>query len=698
MAQINRFSRRTPYEGSLYEMPIDLIARTLESTQKRYDQNKEIADTIQDFTIPSLAQDRERANALQRKYADEVDATVKEYSGNYAKASSKLKELTRKIKKDFNPGGEAAAISGNYTNYNTWLKDSQDLVEKGKVLGDDLNLANRYNMTNYKGIGEFDPVKGSYNVFNPETLSEYVDPDSIIQDAYKSFKPEKHKIGRTVFKDGLQVYEEQETEGITSARLDPSFSLALTSNPKYSSWLRQRLKYSGKDPNKATDYMQQYASQRAQDLSYMNSSDITKAERDPLFLLREKQRLKDASEAATQSGNVPFQWEPTSTVPYRKEAKIDPENWKTTAFGNEKIDAMKAGQDYANLTGNSIAGGLAFLGTKLLNTVMGSDYLSRGFVEAAGGPIGSAVAKHLRDARYDNLADKNLGQVKDDKKFLAKSNLDQGFINAIWDKKKQQYGTSFGTNYGKNPNWTDTFDKEVIREYTANQKNFSREQPIAITIDSPDARKDVLMSIAGRLADPGSVMVIPLGSSTPVSANMVNLTRSDLISDDGKLLTDDLQYVQPGPAYAGLGYQIHTKKGTFVIADQDINRHGFGQEMAGALNPLFFDGASISPQTMRIGTQMIRDPQTGQVYQQPARGFIQKSIEDDGNGGWAERLYAVAATNENGRLVPDYSRRIPTNMRELQTAYMPQFMTALGTGESLSSNSFHKFLNQFKER
>ena len=113
---INRYSKRTPYQGSLYELPVEFIAKTLENTQKRYDENKEIADTIQDFTIPSLAQDRQRANALQKQYSDAVDATVAEYSGNYAKASSKLKELTRKIKKDFNPGGEAAAISGNYTN------------------------------------------------------------------------------------------------------------------------------------------------------------------------------------------------------------------------------------------------------------------------------------------------------------------------------------------------------------------------------------------------------------------------------------------------------------------------------------------------------------------------------------------------------------------------------------------------------
>ena len=288
MAQINRYSRRTPYQGSLYELPIEFIAQTLDLTQKKFDTNRDIAESIQDFTIPSLPQDREVANQLQKQYSDQVDNLVKEYSGDYSKASNKLRELTRTIKKDFNPGGKAAAISGNYTNYNTWLKNSQELVEKGKALGEDMNLANTYHMKNYNGIGEFNAVTGAYNIFTPEALTEYVDPDSIIQNTYKSFKPEKRKVGRTVFRNGQQIYEEQEQEGITADRLKPSFRAALTSDPKLEAWLTQRFKYSGQDPAQLTEYLDGYATRRAQDLSYMSSSDITKAERDPLFLLQEK--------------------------------------------------------------------------------------------------------------------------------------------------------------------------------------------------------------------------------------------------------------------------------------------------------------------------------------------------------------------------------------------------------------------------
>jgi len=145
-------------------------------------------------------------------------------------------------------------------------------------------------MNNYQGIGEIDPVTGSYNRFNPETLTDYADPNKIIQDVYKEFKPEKYKVGESVLRNGMIEYTEKEREGITAERLNPSFQTALTSDPKFMSYIQQKYKYMGKD-GLALPTVAAYAAQRAQDLSYMNESSISKMERDPLAVAREKARL-----------------------------------------------------------------------------------------------------------------------------------------------------------------------------------------------------------------------------------------------------------------------------------------------------------------------------------------------------------------------------------------------------------------------
>jgi len=565
MGIINRYSRRTPYEGSLYQLPIELIAQTLDFTQKKFDTNRSIAESIQDFTIPSLPQDREVANQLQRQYSEQVDAVVKEYSGDYSKASNKLRDLTRTIKKDFNPGGKAAAISGNYTNYNTWLKNSQELVEKGKALGEDLNLANTYHMKNYQGIGEFNPVSGAYNMFTPEALTEYTDPDSIIQDTYKNFKPEKRKVGKTVFRNGLQVYEEQEQEGITVDRLNPSFYSALSSDPKYTQYMQQKAKYMGLSPNDVETFTKQYAAQRATDLSYMSTSDITKAERDPLFLLQEKQRLKDASDKKIISElTAQYKWEPTTQAMQRQEANIDPNDWRNSFSGlnyNNK-DAMFAA---------SIMSGIP-----LMSLTPGSE------------------------SKYK---DKALLDVLFNQEFMSKTHIDPILAKEIWKTESSKNAKAYVENYGKNKAWTDEFDKQFLTIYKNTEASFSRQMGSTLEVVSPKARQSAARTIAGRLIDPKSVQVIRVGEKHSQTAEAAGLSQEDIIDPKtGKLLTDDISIAQPGPGYAASGLQISTKKGRFIIVDENIQRAAYNKELASALNPIFFDGINTSPTPIRVGS------------------------------------------------------------------------------------------------
>ena len=287
---VNRFYKRTPYDIGLYVPPVEVIRESLANAQKQFDVNYALSDQIKNNYINSLPQDRQRANEIQQQWATQVDDIVSTYQGDYSKIGRKLAGLMSNIRKELNPGGEANAIISNFGNYSKWLAEHQERVAKGNVLGEDLNLANNYYMSNYQGIGQIDPVTGAYNRFNPETLTDYSDPNKIIQDVYKEFKPEKYKVGESYLQDGMIHYRETEQEGITPDRLNPSFQTALAADPKFMSYIQQRYKFLGRQ-DQVVPTIAAYAAQRAQDLSYLNQSSVDKMERDPLAVAREKARL-----------------------------------------------------------------------------------------------------------------------------------------------------------------------------------------------------------------------------------------------------------------------------------------------------------------------------------------------------------------------------------------------------------------------
>lgn len=245
MPQINRYFQPKPYEGQLYTPPLELIGKAMEISQKRHEINSALAEEMKNQYIPSLPQDRKRAKELEDAYNKKIDDLIGKYHGDLSQAANELNKLRYDIKKDFSPNGEAGAIINNYNNYTQWLKNSQELIEKGKALGNDFNAAHEYEMSRYQGIGERDPNSGSFRNFNPETLAEYVEPDSIIQDVYKNFKPEKFRTSRTIFDGNKRTQITEEHEGILPERLYPSFSAALVSNPKFMQYLAQKAKHTG---------------------------------------------------------------------------------------------------------------------------------------------------------------------------------------------------------------------------------------------------------------------------------------------------------------------------------------------------------------------------------------------------------------------------------------------------------------------
>lgn len=624
---VNRYQTAQTYQGSLYTPPVELVAAAMEQLQQRYDKNLAIAEEIKSNFIPSLPQDRAVANELQRTYEKKIEDIVSSYGGDYSQASEELQKMLYSIKKDYGPGGKANAIISNYQNYQDWRAKSQELVEKGKALGEDLNLAENYYMEEYKGIGNFDPVTGAYNRFNPDTLTEYVNPDDVIQNVYKNFKPQKYKVGRTEFRNGQQIYTEEEMEGITPDRLYPSFASALDADPKFGQYVQQKAKFLRQSTEDSWAYLDAYTRQRAQDLSYMNRSNIQKAERDPLYLLREKQRLKDESDKKMMGAIMSqYQYDPTTEATARKKSNLDPNDWRGSGVGSK-----------TEYTGNIFYPQIA---------------------------TGNTAARAKSKTFQESLSDQQ---------FLDRTHVNPHLAQAIIDDQKQSLppGT-FEKKYGKDKEWTENFDKNVVKEYKAQEASHSRFESKSIRISSPEAREQMLLEIAGRLGDPSSVNVLKVGSMAEQSAEDAGLTAAQLIKDN-KLRKDvDIAYVLPGAGYAAAGFRITTDKGTFILPDNDINRRELSNELAAGFNPIFF-GNEKKGGPMRIGSQIVNGQQQD-VWAQPEIMYTKR-----GKGFDEEIQFNVLSIDEKGNLVPT-GQAIQGRDIDIYDQYIPKFEGALGAG------------------
>lgn len=647
---INRYSNAQTYQGNLYAPPIDLVASAMEHLQQRYDKNFMIAQEIKNNFVPSLPQDRAMANELQKQYETRIDETIQGYGGDYSRATQDLQKVLYDIKKDYGPGGKAGAIISNYNTYNEWRKNSQELVEKGKVLGQDLNLADQYYMNSYQGIGELDPVAGTYNRLNPETLTDYVNPDELIQNVYKNFKPQKYKVGRTEFRDGKQIYTEQEVEGIAADRLEPSFNEALRSDPKFFNYIRQKMKFEGTDPNDVEEAWTNYTRQRAQDLSYMNTSDIQKAERDPLFLLREKSRLKKAEDQELmQLMSAQYQYEPSVEAVAREKSNLSESNWRMSGAP--------------------------------VNT------------SSSGSVFGAQVYDPMARTQPSDVESKTLRDALKEKSFVERSKVNPHLMEAVMQEQASSLASDpnkaqeiFNRKYGKDKAWTDAFDKQVVKDYKKQESQHSRFSSKSIRIESPEAREQISLELAGQLGDPSRVSVYKVGSNAIQSAKDAGLDASAFITKDNKLRKDiDVGYVLPGPGYAAAGYRVSTENGTFVVVDQNVSRRELSRELEGGLNPIFFQNQKTG-NPVRIGSKKVGQ-QDQDIYAQPELMYV-----PNGSGGFTEELrFNVLGADKEGRLKPT-GQTVGGRDIDLYDRYIPQFEGALGAGAAKKDYSLFSFL------
>ena len=558
---VNRYTQFTPLEFNLDKPDVKVAAVALEHLQKKFDVNLEAADKMKDLLIDALPHDRLRANELQKGIAKRVDDVVASYNGDYSQATKALYDLKSQIRKEFAPGGEAAEIGKTYKTYTDWRGRQEERVKKGDVSADDFAAANKYYLENFQGT-KLNPETGLYNTFEADEVAKRVDPDQIIQDVYKNFKPEKIKTATTVFKNGLKTDITVETEGITSERLLPSFEVALQNNPDFAAHIMQRAKFAGVDPETVKSYVANYAKQRAHDLSYMSKTNMALSDRDQLALLRERENREDArknKELDALYGG--FQALPTAGSIYndidasRLRSQVgtgDASNWYTKA---------------SEVVGNTVAKAMGPLGTVFPVGTIGKDLYNSN----------NGIASN-RDRKA------NLISLSEDKEYMSKNKINGNLLESNIEESQRMLAPDaedarriFDKNYGKNAEWTKNFDKQVMDMYSKDIKDNSLTEPYMIPIYGKAGEEMMSRTYSALSTRPEDIRVMELGGSEYLRPSEIGLTAEDLLtssptSEKGTKLSTDVNYI---PAQANVptgGLVISKNNKTYVIEDQDEER------------------------------------------------------------------------------------------------------------------------------
>ncbi len=260
---INRYFDPTIFRGEFYTPPVDALDGVFKQAQAQYDKNYAIADEIRNRSINALDPDRKRADEIQAETTAKIDDLVKQYNGDYSKANAGLRDLLSNVRRQYQPGGEVAAIEKNYSNYSSWLANEQKRLNDGKITADDLNLANQYVLNNYGGIGSKSDA-GVYNSLQPVSLSEYTDGSKMVLEALKGIKPRKQTIVAPRKDASGNIFNvTEEIEAIDPNEANTAVRSSLLSDNKWVEYTRQKAELMGVDPmeyidNQLQSYEQTY--------------------------------------------------------------------------------------------------------------------------------------------------------------------------------------------------------------------------------------------------------------------------------------------------------------------------------------------------------------------------------------------------------------------------------------------------------
>jgi hypothetical protein len=191
---------QSPTGLTYYTPPFAMINEALAARQKEYDNNELAINNIEAFKdkIRSFGAHDKKVHA---DYVTDLDARIddiaKNASGDLSQSTNKIKELNRKIAKDFSSNGVAYNLTQYHDAATKYLNDLQErgATDKDRVSPDRINyyIGKVMKDANANGIG--DGTNGQYNGFNGPTVAPDTDKDKFLNEFVKNEQASLHQNG-----------------------------------------------------------------------------------------------------------------------------------------------------------------------------------------------------------------------------------------------------------------------------------------------------------------------------------------------------------------------------------------------------------------------------------------------------------------------------------------------------------------------
>lgn len=199
----NRYFQYQAAQPVFSQVPLEYLQAGLQAKQQRYDVYQGLADELYNMQLDSLDPDRAAANAMLQDYQQDIDALVDDFKGDYSSMGPSLHKLGRTITKDFSPGGKARAIIDQKNMYEKDKALYQEMTAKGVLTADQYNAWNAHVLSNYKGVGDIDPLTQTYASIELPTITKPYEANELIDYFAKNIIPEKMQKGHWYTKDGV---------------------------------------------------------------------------------------------------------------------------------------------------------------------------------------------------------------------------------------------------------------------------------------------------------------------------------------------------------------------------------------------------------------------------------------------------------------------------------------------------------------
>lgn len=241
----NRYDNIQPLNFDFSKTQLQPLVAALQAKQQRYNQNFAVADELSSKYIDALDVDKPRANRITSDLQGRIDKLVETTGGDYSALSKDLYAMKRDTNKLFGPQGEAGAIMGNKAIFSKRTEEERERLKKGEITEQQFNLWYKNTKDNYSGVGDFNPVSGSYNVINPDNLAKYVDPYSLGIDIAKELEPFVGEATYDTVSGDWVVTNGSKKEILPKEYVASVVGNRLAQSDEYMNYLTQTLRYQG---------------------------------------------------------------------------------------------------------------------------------------------------------------------------------------------------------------------------------------------------------------------------------------------------------------------------------------------------------------------------------------------------------------------------------------------------------------------